>query len=136
MTEGQEARKACALTLYQLAADIVAEKETLLRNKSEENRLRVLGTAGALAESYSANIEELRHLLACKYDRPSFDHDEAVEEWQQMFDWIVKEGERPPILHDDGTGRLVPLPFDTIHATVREAYRNVMAFRKEISKKH
>jgi len=135
MTEGQEARKACALTLYQLAADIVAAQETLNRDKSEENRLRVLGTAGALAESYSANIEELRRLLKCKYDRTTLSHDEAVKEWQQMFDWLVKEDERPPILHDNGTGRLVPLPFDTVHATVRAAYRDVMAFRREVCKK-
>lgn len=134
MTEGQEARKACALTLYQLAADIVAERETLLRNKRDENRLRVLCTAGALAESYAANIEELRRLLMCKYDRTTLSHDEAVKEWQQMFDWLIKEGERPPILHDNGTGRLVPLAFDAVHATVRDAYQSVMAFRKEISK--
>jgi len=135
MTEGQEARKACALTLYQLAADIVAERETLLKNKSDENQLRVLCTAGALAESYAANIEELRRLLKCKYDRTTLSHDEAVKEWQQMFDWLIKEGERPPILHDNGTGRLVPLAFDAVHATVRDAYRSVVAFRKEISKK-
>jgi len=135
MTEGQEARKACALTLYQLAADIVAEQNTLIKNKSDENRQRVLCTAGALAESYSANIEELRRLLKCKYDRTTLSHDEAVKEWQQMFDWLIKEGERPPILHDDGTGRLDPLPFDTVHATVRSAYRAVMAFRRDVCRK-
>jgi len=135
VTEGQEARKACALTLYQLAADVVAAQETLKRDKSDENRQRVLCTAGVIAESYAANLEEFRRLLMCKYDRPTFDHAETVAEWRRLFDWIVRQGVRPPILHDDGTGRLAPLPFDVVHASVRTAYRNVMVFRKEIGEK-
>jgi len=129
LTAAQEARIDCALNLYRIAASIVADPR-----KSDDDRIRLVCTTGALAEAYAANIVWLNELLREKYGREKVGADETVDAWRRLYEWIVRDGIRPPIVRRDGA-KFVPLPFQAVHARVTGAYRDVKAFRREVRRK-
>ena len=131
MTESQRLRLDCALNLHGFAESVIAIHRG--EPKDDEDRIRRLCTAGAIAESYVANMRQLNDLLRCKYDRDKVSDEETVAAWSEQYEWIVKNGLRRPIRRWNGV-TLVRLPFADIHALVMEQYRKVMQFRKEISK--
>ena len=131
MTESQKLRLACALNLHGFAESVIAINRG--EPKDDEDRIRRLCTAGAIAESYVANMRQLNDLLRCKYDRNKVSDEETVAAWGEQYEWIVKNGLRRPIRRWNGV-TLVRLPFADIHAIVMEAYRKVKEFRREISK--
>ena len=133
MTEGQKLRLDCALNLCKIAASIVSITGRKIDENDEEKRLLRLCTAGAIAETYVANILYLTELLRRKYDRAYVSNEETVAAWGEQYEWIVKNGLRPAI-HYNNEIREVPLPFPNIHATAMEAYHKIIKFRKEISK--
>jgi len=125
LTPVQERRIDCALNLYRLAASLVFCHDT-----SDNARLRLLCTKGALAESYVANLTWLGELLAEKYGRNDVSDEETLDAWRRLYEWIVRDGIRPPIIRRDGATDL-PLPFQAVHDEVMGAYRDVKAFRRE-----
>ena len=133
MTEGQKLRLDCALNLCKIAASIVSITGRKIDENDEEKRLHRLCTAGAIAETYVANILYLTELLRRKYDRAFVSNEETVAAWGEQYEWIVKNGLRPAIHYNNGI-REVPLPFPNIHATAMEAYHKIIKFRKEIRK--
>jgi len=128
LTPAQESRIDCALNLYRLAEGVVGYHDT-----SDNARLRILCTAGALAEAYAANLTWLNELLREKYGRPEVSADETVDAWRRLFEWIVRDGIRPPITLWNGV-EYVQLPFQAVHARIVGAYRDVKAFRRGIRK--
>ena len=133
LTEGQKLRLDCALNLCKIAANIVSITRWKVDENDEEKRLHRLCTAGAIAETYVANMKHLNELLQRKYDRSEVTDEETVAAWGEQYEWIVKNGLRPAIHYRIGI-RAVPLPFPNIHATAMEAYHKIMKFRKEIKK--
>ena len=131
MTESQRLRLDCALNLHGFAESVIALGRG--EPKDDEDRIRRLCTAGAISESYVANMIRLNDLLRCKLDRDKVSDEETVAAWGEQYEWIVKNGLRRPIRRWNGV-TLVRLPFADIHAIVMEAYRKVKEFRKEISK--
>jgi len=129
LTAAQESRIDCALNLYRLASSLVGFGST-----SDHDRIRLVCTAGALAEAYAANLLWLNELLQEKYGRKVVSADETVAAWRQLYEWIVRDGIRPPIVIRDGV-KHVPLPFEAIHARVTGAHHDVKAFRREHSRK-
>ena len=79
MTVLQQRQLRCALNMYQLAFDIVDMSRSAPKDEAEN--IRRLCTAGALAESYNANLRELNDLLKTKSggQTPS-DEEVAAEE--------------------------------------------------------
>ena len=131
MTETQSLRLDCALNLHGFAESVIAINRG--EPKDDEDRIRRLCTAGAIAESYVANMRQLNDLLRCKLDRNKVSDEETVAAWGEQYEWIVRNGLRRPIRRWNGV-TLVRLPFADIHAIVMEQHRKVMQFRKEISK--
>ena len=131
MSASQRLRLDCALNLHGFAESVIAINRG--EPKDDADRIRRLCTAGAVAESYVANMRWLNFLLKCKYDRTKVSDGETVAAWGEQYEWIVKNGLRPAIHYNNGI-REVPLPFPNIHATAMEAYHKIIKFRKEISK--
>lgn len=133
MTGSQLMRLRCALSLHQLAADLVAISEWTVRENDNDRRIDQLCTAGAVAECYVANMRHLNDLLRCKFDRYRVTDDETVAAWREQYEWLVRNGLRPAITRLSGVRR-EPLPFDALHAAAMEAYAKIIKFRKEIEK--
>lgn len=133
LAEGQKLRLDCALNLCKIAASIVSITGRKIDENDEEKRLHRLCTAGAIAETYVANILYLTELLRRKYDRAYVSNEETVAAWGEQYEWIVKNGLRPAIHYNNGI-REVPLPFPNTHATAMEAYHKIIKFRKELKK--
>ena len=133
MTEGQRLRLDCALNLFRAAADIVAIAGWKIDEGDEERRLHRLCTAGAIAETYVANMRHLNELLRRKYDRAFVSDGETVAAWGEQYEWIVKNRLRLAVCRYD-RGRGVALPFAEVHAAAMESYRKIILFRKELGK--
>lgn len=138
-------RLRCALTLYQIGADIVNVEsgKSVLPPESfeetpdqprgendEESNIRKICTSGAFAECYRSNLLHLGELLAAKRGVPKVGKKDVADEWRRYFDWIVRSGMRAPIEHWNGV-TFVTYTFDNVHTLCQNAYLNVMAFRKE-----
>ena len=128
----QQRQLRCALNLYQLAFDIVeiSRGET----KDEAENIRHLCTAGALAESYNANLRELNDLLKTKHGGQTLSGEEVAAALYEQFDWIVSHGLKPAITRDT-EGKGTPIPSAELHAKVMEKYNAVHAFRANLINK-
>ena len=133
LTEGQKLRLDCALNLCKIAASIVSITGRKIDENDEEKRLHRLCTAGAIAETYVANILYLTELLRRKYDRAYVSNEETVAAWGEQYEWIVKNRLRLAVCRYD-RGRGVALPFAEVHAAAMESYRKIILFRKELGK--
>ena len=131
MTESQKLRLDCALNLHGCAESVIALGRG--EPKDDEDRIRRLCTAGAIAESYVANMIRLNDLLRCKFDRYRVSDEETVAAWREQYEWIVRNGLLPAITRYNGVRRK-PLPFEALHAVAMEAYAKIIKFRKEIEK--
>ena len=131
MNEQQRRRLRCALNLHKLAGGVIAMSRD--EPKDDEERIRRICTAGALAECYYANMRWLNFLLKCKYDRSCVSDEDTVKAWGEQYEWIVANGLRRAIWRWNGI-RMVKLPFADIHAAVVEAHRKVFEFRKGVEK--
>ena len=123
----QQRQLRCALNLYQLAFDIVeiSRGET----KDEAENIRHLCTAGALAESYNANLRELNDLLKTKHGGQTLSGEEVAAALYEQFDWIVSHGLKPAITRDP-EGKGPPIPSAELHAEVIKARKICMGYRK------
>ena len=124
----QQRQLRCALNLYQLSFDIVeiSRGET----KDEAENIRHLCTAGALAESYNANLRELNDLLKTKHGGQAPSDEEVAAALAEQFDWIVSHGLKPAITRDPEE-KGPPIPSAELHAGIMANYNTVHAYRAQ-----